>query len=362
MSPRLKFTHGGKRLAVQFGTDEFSIPGSSTRPRSARSGSMPFVNRHQFALSADGALVATSDLAGNSGSSPEVQDDLPKLELTDANLFDFRPDSKATATGDAKGNVTVHLVTGGKPTFTVKQEGAILGLVYSPNGTRLAVGSHSADGTDLVRVYEPGKEKPVAEIAGMNQPRSWIGSDALAVGNGAEAGVYDIAKKEWLGRVKGVVGEFAVSPDGTKLAATGTGLRVRCTGAPAHLASSCDGAKAARQRAGVPRRRPDRRLLVGSADGRALFLLTTDTAYLWPVGAAGKAQVAWHPAGARGRGDRDRRPVDRRHAGRGRPVRALRPVQTAAGEADAHVQGQLRGESRGRFREGHARRVGHQGR
>jgi WD40 repeat protein len=267
----VRFTHGGKRLAAQFGTDGLIRFFDAATLR--ETGSMPFSNKHHFAFSADGALVATSDLTGNAVVS-EVEGDLPKLELTDASLFDFRPDGKAIATGDSKGTVTVRLVTGGKPVFTTKQDGAILGLAYSPDGNRLAVGVRSASGDDAVRVYEPGKAQPVAEVRGMNVPRAWVGSSALAVGNGTEAGVYDLAKKEWLGRVKGISGEFAVSPDGTKLAATGTGLRIRLydlpTGKQLHAENDSF---------------PDPALLVGSADGRTLFLLSTDTAYLWPVGA-----------------------------------------------------------------------------
>jgi WD40 repeat protein len=107
-----------------------------------------------------------------------------------------------------------------------------------------------------------------------------VGSDALAVGNGTEAGVYDLVKKQWLGQVKGIAGEFAVSPDGTKLAATGTGLRVRLYDLPTGKQLHADNDSF-----------PDPTLLVGSPDGRTLFLLTNDTAYLWPVG-AGAAKPA----------------------------------------------------------------------
>ena len=144
-----------------------------------------------------------------------------------------------------------------------------------PDGARLAVGTRTLDGADTIRVYEGTKEKPVAEIAGMCIPKAWVGRDALACGNGAEAGVYDIARKEWAGRVKGMSGEFAMSPDGTKLAATGTGLRVRLwdmsTGKQLHAENDSF---------------PEPALLVGSADGRTLFILTSDTAYLWSVGAS----------------------------------------------------------------------------
>jgi WD40 repeat protein len=273
----IRFTHGGQQLAVQFSADGvIRFLDVSTLKEI---GNTPFSNRHQFAFSRDGKLLATSDFANNVTVS-EVENELPKLELTDASIFEFRPDGKAIATGDTKGNVTEYMVTGGKPTFTVKQDGAILGLAYSPNGKRLAVGSRAGNSTDTICVYESGKAQPVAEIAGMNTPQAWLGADKLACGNGADAGVYNLAKKEWVGRISGMSGEFAVSPDGTKLVATGSGLRVRLwdlpTGKQLHAENDSF---------------PDPAILVGSPDGKTLFLLTADTAYHWPVG-AGNAKPA----------------------------------------------------------------------
>ncbi len=278
----LRYTHGGTKLAVHHGTESVI---RFLDPKTLReTGSAPFVNKHRFGFSADGKLMMTSDAVGNAVVT-EVESDLPKLEVTGADRFDFRPDGKAVAVGDSKGNVTVHLVTGGKPTFAIKGLGAVYGLAYSADGKRLAVGARSAEGDDTVRVYENSAEKPVAEIAGMNLPREWIGTDAIAVGNGTDAGVYDLKKKDWTGRVRGTPGEFAVSPDGTKLAATGNGgLRVRLwdltTGKQMHAENDSF---------------PDPALMVGSADGKSLFLLATDTAYLWTVGAESAKTVGTLP-------------------------------------------------------------------
>ncbi|MBN9122907.1 MAG: hypothetical protein J0I06_27845, partial [Planctomycetes bacterium] len=140
---------------------------------------------------------------------------------------------------------------------------------------------------DVIRVFEAGKEKPVAEIGGFHIPKAWIGADSLVCGGAAEAGVYDLAKKVWAGRVKGIGGEFAVSPDGPKLAATGSGFRVRLydlvTGKQLHAENDSY---------------PDPALLVGSADGRELFLLSTDTAYRWTIGAEGARVVGTLPGRA----------------------------------------------------------------
>ena len=265
----LQFTHGGKRLAAQFGADSL-IRFFDTKTLNDL-GATPFVNRHLFDFSADGTYLATSDLNGNL-TVTEVANDLPKLELADAKRFAFHPNGKSIAVADTKGTITVYLLTGGKPTLTTKREGEVTGLVYSPNGARLAVGTHAADGTDLVQVIEGGKGKPVAEVKGVNLPKAWVGPDALVCGNGTEAGVYDFAKKEWQGRIKDVSGEFAVSPDGTKLATTGNGLRVRlwdlASGKQLHAENDSF---------------PEPALLSGSADGRTLFMLSADRAYLWPL-------------------------------------------------------------------------------
>ncbi len=282
----LQLTHGGSRLAVHFAGESVI---RVLDPKSlAEVGTVPFVNRHRFAFSGDGKLLATSEIGGTAVVT-EVERDLPKLELTGADVFDFRPDGKAIAVGDAQGNVTVRLVTGGKPVFAVKASGAVRGLTYSPDGKRLAVGWRSADGTvDAVRVYEGKDEKPVAEITGMNLPRAWLDDNLLALGNGTDAGVYDLRKKVWVGRIRGAAGEFAVSPDGTKLAATGNAsLRVRLwdltTGKQMHAENDSF---------------PDPALMSGTPDGKSLFLLTPDSAYLWPVGADGAKLVGTLPGRA----------------------------------------------------------------
>ena len=249
-------------------------------------GSVPFINRNRFELSADAKLIATSDTAGNLVVS-EVEPDLPKLELTHADVFDFHPNGKALAIGSEGGTVAVHLVTGGKPTFKLAALGAVKGLSYSPDGKRLAVGTRDPDGTETIRVYADNGAEPVAEIPGMSAPLAWLNSTALAVGNGTSAGVYDLTKKAFTGLIKEAPGAVAVSPDGTKLVATGAGgLRVRLWDLPAgnQLHAENDSF-------------PDPALMVGTDDG-ALFLLASDTAYLWRLGATGAKAVGTLPGRA----------------------------------------------------------------
>lgn len=279
----VRFTHGGQRIAMTLNDNTLRFLQPDTLKEI---GSTPFINGHRFALSRDGAFLAIADSIGNA-TVTEVAGDLPKLEVSNASVFDFRPDGKAIAVGDAKGMVTVHLLTGGKPVFTVKQTGVIRGIAYSPDGNKLAVGSRSGSGTDLICIYEGKNQKPVAEIPNANLPQTWIGTESLACGNEFDAGVYNLAKKEWTSRVRGIAGEFAVSADGTRLAATGSGLRVRmwdlASGKQLHAENDSF---------------PDPALLIGSADGSTLFLLSGDTAYSWRVGAEGTQRVGTLPGTA----------------------------------------------------------------
>lgn len=280
----LRLTHGGSKVATQFGgagAIRFLDPATLRE-----TGALTLDNRSRVESSADGKYMVASD-AERTATVTELATGLPKLELVGPTVFAFRPDGKALAAADESGTVAVHLLTGGKPTLALKLGAAVTGLAYSPDGSRLAVGTRTAAGTHAIRIFENEGEKPVAEIAGMSLPRQWLGADRLACGNGDAAGVYDLAAKKWRGRVGGVTGEFAVSPDGTKLAATGTGLRVRlydlATGQQLHAENDSY---------------PDPALLLGSPDGRAMFVLSADTAYHYPLGAGGAKAVGALPGRA----------------------------------------------------------------
>src|SRR5262249_25781570 len=100
--------------------------------------------------------------------------------------------------------------------------------------------------------------------------------------------VYDLAEKKWVGKVNGVSGEWAVSPDGTKLAATGSGaLRVRLwdltTGKQLHADNDTF---------------PDAALLAPTPDGKGLFVLAGDAAYHWPMRAREATPAGTLPARA----------------------------------------------------------------
>lgn len=281
----LRYTNAGTKLAVHYTTENVVrlLDPATLRDESE----VAFVNKHRFAFSADGKLIAAGDAAGNL-TVAEAESELPKLELAHADVFEFRPDGKAIATGDAKGNVAVHMTTGGKRVFKLVNVGTVFGIAYSPDGKRLAIGARAPDGTDTVRVYADGAEKPIAEVLGMNLPLAWLTTDTLAVTGGTDAGVYDFAKGAFKRRISGTLGAVAVSPDGSKLAATGGGgLRVRLwdlpTGKQLHAENDSFPAPA---------------LMIGTRDGAALFLLANDTAYLWPLGSPGAKVVGSLPGHA----------------------------------------------------------------
>ncbi len=267
----LKLTQDGKRVAVVFNRDGTIRLLDPTTLQEV--GSIPLVARAGIAFSADGALVATTDPTRKLVVT-EVGRNLPKLELTNASQFDLRPDGKEIAVADPNGTVTIYRTTGGKPVFTAKHDGVSVGLMYSPDGERLAVGIRVRDGTHTLRIYEPGRQpKSVAEVPAMSVPGRWLGRNRLACSNDQEGGVYDLAKKQWVSHVKGVRGAIAVSPDGSKLAATGHGVHLRlwdlANGKQLHARDDTF---------------PDPALLAASHDGRALFLISGDTAYHWSIG------------------------------------------------------------------------------
>ena len=238
-------------------------------------------NSSEFAISGDGKLVMA--LAGTGlVTVTELNTALPKLELPPGGRFAFHPDGKSVALADAKGKVTLYRVAGGKPVATFDHGSPVNGLVFSPDGKRLITGGSAPN---VVKVWDLGtakNPKPVSEIMGATNPRAWIGNDQIAAAEGSGAGVYDLTQKKWVGFAKGISGEWAVSPDGTKLAATGTnGLRVRLwdltTGKQLHAAND---------------NFPDPALLLPTADGQAVFILAGNAAFRWPVG-----QVTASPAG-----------------------------------------------------------------
>ena len=133
--------------------------------------------------------------------------------------------------------------------------------------------------TEVIKVWDLDSAKdakiakPIAEIEGASKPQEWFGRDRLSAASREGAGVYDTAEKKWVGFVKGVAGEWAVSPDGTKLAATGNNaLRVRVWDVESGKQLHADNDTF-----------PDAALLHPSPDGKTVFVIAADAAYSWPL-------------------------------------------------------------------------------
>ena len=116
--------------------------------------------------------------------------------------------------------------------------------------------------------------KPAVEIKGVSRPQAWFGADRIAAANREGAGIYDLAKKDWVGFARGVGDEWAVSPDEKLIASAGAAaLRVRVwdltSGKQIHSENDAF---------------PDVAFLAPTPDGKSLFVIAGDAAYLWPMG------------------------------------------------------------------------------
>ena len=263
----VQFTHNNTRLAANF-TDGYLrfLDPITLEEREA----VEAPNTTEFALSPDGTLLATI----RPGGDLHVHDlaaDLPRLELPGGPLVRFRPDGKAIAVTGEKGVATVYHCTGGKPLHVAAHGGMLNGLAFRPDGKWLATAGWQPRPT--VKVWEPGKAEPVAVLDGATGPIAFVGNGKLAAVRGLAVGIWDFAEGKWVQFVRDATGAFAVSPDGTKLAATGTGgLRVRLwdltTDTQLHATDDAI---------------PDSPLMVPTADGKVLFVAAGSRAFHWPL-------------------------------------------------------------------------------
>jgi WD40 repeat protein len=282
---QIRFTHDGTRLAVQFDNSQVRFLNPETLKEASEFSAEFGMN---FAISDDGTLIAHYGQTGLLHVT-ELKTGLEKLELDPGSPFAFRPDGKTIAVASLSGRVTLYMLTGGKPvmsfahgttlngkTFTTTP---LNGLIFSPDGKRVATGGQDATGKENVQIWDitdAKNPKTIAQIKDVSRPHAWIGKDRLAVGGASSVGVYDFTEKKWVSQVKGIDGEWAISPDGTKVvSASGGGLRVRMwdltTGKQLHAENDTF---------------PDPALLAPSADGKSLFILSGDTAFDWPMSKA----------------------------------------------------------------------------
>lgn len=272
----VQYTHDGNRLAVNTldGYVRYLHPDTL-----AETGSVLAPTLGLFTLSPDSRLTAARD-TGDVIRVDELDASLAKLELPKGPAFAFHPGSKQIAAADKDGGVTVYQVTGGKPLFTATHGGELNGLAFRPDGRAIA----SAAVAGKVKVWELGKPEPLAEIDATG-PVVFVGNGRLAAVRTAGIGVYDFAAKAWVHEVAEAAGAFAVSPDGTKLAAVGTGgTRVRIWDLPAGRQLHADDDEF-----------PDPALIVPWPDGRGLFLVAGERGYLWPADRASATPAATFP-------------------------------------------------------------------
>ncbi len=265
---QVSFTHGGTQVAIQFSESRIHFLNPDTLKENSQ-----FTAQFgaDFAISNDGRMIA--HLAPNGMLTvTEHAVNLEKLEVPVGSPYQFHPNNKLFAVASPKGVVTLYMLAGGKPVIEFDTGGKVTGLAFSPDGKRVACGVGS-----IAKVWDiaDGKSaKVVAEIKETGRVGKWLDNDRLAAGNADSAGVYDLTAKKWVGRAQGIGGEWAISPDGTKLAAIGAyGLRIRLwdltTGTQLHAENNTF---------------PEAALLAPSADGKAVFVLAGESAFNWPIG------------------------------------------------------------------------------
>ena len=266
----LRFTHAA-RLAVTYGDNRirFLHPGTLSEV-----GEVEALQTRWLALSHDGALAAVLSAEGTI-QVVEVANGVPQLELpASARAPAFAPDGKSVASADEAGTVTVRRIVGGKPLFTARHPEKFENCTFSPDGTRL-----TTTGGGKVRVWTLGKGMPVELEA--RGPVVFVGNDRLAAVRGSAVGVWDFGKGAWTSEVQGVAGAFALSPDGSKLASTGTGLRVRLWDVASGKEMHADGDSF-----------PDAALLAPAADGKNLFVAAGARGFRWSIPETSAEQAA----------------------------------------------------------------------
>ena len=283
----VRFTHSGARLAVAVADSRIHFLHPDTLREES---SIPIGDGKEFAVSSDGRYIAAIGPAAQqltvTGAAAqlaviELGTQLPKLEVplasTTSNHIAFHPDGKTIALAQRTGSVTFFRLAGGKPVLSFDHGGPVNGLVFSADGKRVATGGSAP--TEVIKVWDldaakDGKiAKPLAEIEGASRPQAWFGRDRLSVASRDGAGIYDLTKEKWVGFVKGVSGEWVVSPDGTKVAATGNNaLRVRVWDVESGKQLHADNDTF-----------PDAALLHPSPDGKIVFVIAADAAYRWSL-------------------------------------------------------------------------------
>ncbi|MFO0824162.1 MAG: WD40 repeat domain-containing protein [Gemmataceae bacterium] len=262
-----RFTQGGNKLAVQFSGNRVHFVNPDTLKETSQ-----FETEYgtDFSVSADGRMIAHS-IANGMLRITEIEKNLEKLEVPAGSPFLFHPNNKHFAVADAKGVITLYLLAGGKPVLTLDNGDSVNSLVFSPDGKRIACG-----GGNSVKVWDitDGKTaKSLDEIKDASRVGEWLDNNRFGLSDGESAGVYDLNTRKWASRVRGISGNWAISPDGTKIVSTGSnGLRIRIwdlkSGTQLHADNDTF---------------PEAALFAPAADGKNVFILAGENAFLWPI-------------------------------------------------------------------------------
>jgi WD40 repeat protein len=263
---RLDFVQNGNRLAALYSDGGIHF----LHPQSLEQKSEVKMNRPSLAsLSADGAFAAVQEEISTL-TVYDTRTGLPRLELPDGPFAAMSPDGAVVAAADTTGSVALYRTLSGKPILTAFHGGTVTDIRFRTDGNRFA----TTDSNHAVKVWDPNRDKPVAELANTGSPILFVGQDLLAASHKGGVGFYDLSAKKWVKHIPEASGAFAVSADGKWLAAVGTtGHRVRlwnlATGEQLH-AKDYSFANLS--------------LLAPSEDGRSLFGVAGTHAFTWKVG------------------------------------------------------------------------------
>jgi WD40 repeat protein len=278
---RLVRTGDGSKLAIAFTDGHLTLLHPDTLKEMSSFGAAVGTS---FALSRDGSILVTNNPDGTLVT--DLNTELPLLELPGGSQYAFHPAGKSVAVADLNGKVTLYMLAGGKPLGTFDHGEPLNGLLFSPDGKQVVTGS--SVGGDSLKVWEIGKNQLALELKGVSNPRAWITSNRIAAANASGVGVFDLVKKRWVGFAKGVSGDWAVSPDGSKAAAPRTG------GYHVHLWDLSTGKLIEREGNAFP----EVTLLAPTDDGHAVFVLSSDTALHWPIDKAAASRRGTLPGKA----------------------------------------------------------------
>jgi len=217
LASRVRYSGDGKSLFVHFGDEKVRRYEADAHYKLL--GATAARHLDKLSVSTDGSLIAGVDIA-DKGRVLDVQTGLDKLELPDARTVCLTPDGSAVAAVNPENVLTVYAVPGGKPLHIVRppkgeEKAALSELAISADGKRVAVAPEWIAGT--VRVYELGKEEPMAEFAGEG-PVRFVGTNVVAAKNRGRVILYDLTTKTVTGEFADRVGAYAVSPDGKAVA------------------------------------------------------------------------------------------------------------------------------------------------